>query len=189
MMRVVLRAALLGLSFCVSTQALARVEVKPAHNNKLGEVLAIRVTEDIAPGDYEALLRDLRAHPGKFARKIALLDSIGGSVSEAMRMGRLLRESGFDTWVPTNSVCQGSCVYLLVAGRQKHVSGYVGLHRPYFPKGDSMLANSAAGSAFGAAAYLREMGAPQSLFDDMQRIDPGKLRLLSKDDLARYRLQ
>ena len=56
-----------------------------------------------------------RAHPGKFARKILLLDSIGGSAAEAMRMGRLLRETGFETLVPAKGVCQGSCIYLLAA--------------------------------------------------------------------------
>lgn len=115
------RAAVLGLSLLCSTAAFARVEVAPVQNKSLGLTLAVRITEDIAPGDYERLLQGLKHNPGKFARKIALLDSIGGSLGEAIKMGRLLREAGFDTWVPRNSVCQGTCVYL--PGRRAYAPG------------------------------------------------------------------
>ncbi|MDF3933388.1 hypothetical protein [Pseudomonas citronellolis] len=181
-----LRAAILGLSLLGSTAAFAQVEVKPVQNKNLGLTLAVRVTEDIAPGDYERLLQGLKDNPGKFARKIALLDSIGGSLGEAIKMGRLLREAGFDTWVPRNSICQGTCVYLLAAGHARQVRGYVGLHRPYFPGGDSWLADGA--SRYSPAAYLREMDVPLSLLDDMGAIEPGRMRVLSTQDLARYRL-
>jgi hypothetical protein len=180
------RAAVLGLSVLCSTAAFARVEVAPVQNKSLGLTLAVRVTEDIAPGDYERLLQGLKRNPGKFARKIALLDSIGGSLGEAIKMGRLLREAGFDTWVPRNSVCQGTCVYLLAAGHARRVRGYVGLHRPYFPGGDSWLADGA--SRYSPAAYLREMDVPVALLDDMAAIEPGRMRVLSAQDLARYRL-
>ncbi|WP_204265032.1 hypothetical protein, partial [Klebsiella aerogenes] len=82
-------------------------------------VLTVRVSEEIAPGDYETLLKGLRNNPGTYSRKLLLLNSIGGSVPEAIRMGRLLRESGFDALVPSSSVCQGTCVYLLTAGKRK----------------------------------------------------------------------
>lgn len=62
-----------------------------------------------------------------------------------MAMGRLLRESGFDALVPSSSVCQGTCVYLLAAGKRKTVRGYVGLHRPYYAHGDSLHSRSANG--------------------------------------------
>ena len=67
-----------------------------------------RVTEQIAPGDYEALLKGIMAHPGKYARKLLILDNIGGSAAEAMRMGYLLRETGFDALVPASAVCRAA---------------------------------------------------------------------------------
>ncbi|MNV84056.1 hypothetical protein D3C71_1779040 [compost metagenome] len=104
-------------------------------------------------------------------------------------MGRLLRETGFDTMVPTDGVCQGSCVYLLAAGRNRSVRGYVGLHRPYFPNGDSALADSsAAGIRYSPAAYLKEMNVPTSLLDEMNSTDPTRMRVLTRDELARYGL-
>ncbi|WP_437881675.1 hypothetical protein [Pseudomonas sp. LRF_L74] len=177
--------------FCVlslgALPALAKVEVEAVQHDSLGPVLAVRISEEIAIGDSESLLVGARANPGRFARKVALLDSIGGSVSEAMRLGRLLRELGFDTLVPTGGLCQGTCVYLLAAGHKKSVKGHVGLHRPYFPGGDS--ANSARASARqDSAAYFREMNIPRRLLDDMSRIEPNRMQVLTPTELKRYGL-
>lgn len=179
-----LRATLLCATLLSSAAVNAKVEVQPVQHSKVGPVLAVRISEDIAPGDYERLLKGLMGNPGKFSRKVALLDSIGGSAAESIKMGRLLRESGFETLVPANGVCQGSCVYLLAAGHRKIVRGYVGLHRPYYPGGDSSLA---AGS-YNARSYLRDMDIPLALADDMQGIDPQHIRVLSPQELERYRL-
>ncbi|HSC83837.1 MAG TPA: hypothetical protein VLC30_09505 [Pseudomonas sp.] len=184
-----LRAALLSIALLGSTTTRAQVEVQPVQHTSIGQILAVKVSEQIAPGDYEALLKGLRQNPGKFAKKIVVLDSIGGSIQEAIRMGRLLRETGFDVLVPSNSVCQGTCVYLLAAGRDKTVHGYVGLHRPYYPDGDSALAAQASSAArYSPTAYLRDMNIPASLAEEMSRIDPQHMRVLSPQELARYRL-
>src|SRR5690606_16178688 len=102
MSRTAIRAAVFCLATLCSAAAFAKVEVQPVQHTKAGRILAVQISEDIAPGDYDALLKGLRANPGKFDRKLALLDSIGGSVAEAIRMGRLLRETGFDVMVPTD---------------------------------------------------------------------------------------
>lgn len=179
-----LRPLLLCSLALAALGAQARVEVEARDG-----LLAAKISEEIAPGDYEKLLQGLRAHPGSYSRKIVLLDSIGGSAPEAMRMGRLLRETGFEALVPSDGVCQGSCVYLLAAGKRKIVKGHVALRRPPFAAGDSAQAQAAHGSQpFSPAAYLREMGVAIDLAEDIYRAAPGQLRLLSRDDLARYRL-
>lgn len=185
-----LSAALLCAAALHAAAVQARVEVKAAQTRSLGTVLAARISEDIAPGDYEALLKGIRANPGRFTRKIVLLDSIGGSAPEAMRIGRLLRETGFDALVPASGVCQGSCIYLLAAGHEKTVRGHVGLHRPPFPAGDSAQAQAAhQGQRYSPAAYFREMNIPSRLADEMQRIEPHAMRVLSAEELAGYGLE
>ncbi|WP_043311538.1 periplasmic-like protein [Pseudomonas sp. ML96] len=181
------RAALLCLAALSSTSVLAKVEVESGEQKPLGRVLVAKVSEEISPGDYDALLKGLRAHPGKFARKIVLLDSIGGSAAEAMRMGRLLRETGFDSLVPSTGVCQGSCVYLLAAGLKKTVKGHVAIHRPPFPAGDSAQ-SSRAGMPYNVSGYLSKMGVAPSLASDMQAIEPQRMKVLTAQELARYRL-
>ncbi|WP_439861342.1 hypothetical protein [Pseudomonas sp. MBLB4136] len=185
-----IQAALLLAAALCSTATLARVEIEAAQHKRLGPLLIAKVSEDIAPGDYEALLKGLRANPGRFAGKILLLDSIGGSAPEAIRMGRLLRETGFDALVPSRGVCQGSCIYLLAAGHKKTVRGHVGLHRPRFPSGDSALAQAVhRGERYSPSAYFREMNLPGRLADEMQRIEPHKMRVLSTQELAGFGLQ
>lgn len=176
------------LTFC-SAGTMAKVEVQAVQHKTAGRILAVNVTEDIAPGDYEVLMAGIKSNPGKYARKILLLDSIGGSVPEAIKMGRLLREVGFNAVVQAASICQGTCVYLLAAGHKKTVRGYVGLHRPYFTNGDSSSANLAGrGVSVSPATYFREMNISASLAEDMRKIEPQKMRVLSPADLARYRL-
>lgn len=180
---------LCALLLCLPLTGFAKVEVKPVQHSRLGTLLVAKVSEEISPGDYEALMAGLRAHPGRFAGKILLLDSIGGSVPEALRMGRLLRETKFESLVPSEGICQGSCVYLLAAGTVRTVNGYVGLHRPYFTGGDSAQAEQAArGQGYSTSAYLRQMGVSDALLGDMQRIAPHQLKVLSPAELARYRL-
>ena len=111
-----------------------------------------------------------------------------GSTAEAMRMGYVLRETGFDALVPASAVCQGSCIYLLAAGRQRTIRGYVGLHRPYLANGESALSIGQRPRRT-PQAYLRDMGVNPRLADDMQQIDPWRMRLLTPRELARYRLQ
>ncbi len=188
MPRLRLRTVLACLAVFCATPALARVEVHSLQHKSMGRVLTVRVSEEIAPGDYETLLKGLRNNPGTYSRKLLLLNSIGGSVPEAIRMGRLLRESGFDALVPSSSVCQGTCVYLLAAGKRKTVRGYVGLHRPYYAHGDSLHSRSANGMRYDSAAYFREMDIPSTLVQAMQSTDPKRMRVLSAKELAQYRL-
>jgi len=182
-----IRILLLCLAALCAAPALAKVEFEAAQQKNIGRVLIVKVSEEIAPGDYDALLKGMRAHPGKFARKILLLDSIGGSAAEAMRMGRLLRETGFDSLVPSWGVCQGSCIYLLAAGRRKMVRGHVGLHRPHFPAGESAQARRA-GMPANPSGYFRDMGVAPSLAADMQAIEPQRMKVLTAEELKRYRL-
>lgn len=183
------RLVLALLALVCAPAVLARVEVRVVEEPPAGSILEVRVSEEIAAGDYETMLKGIVASPGSHARKILLLDSIGGSVPEAIRMGRLLRELGFSARVPEGALCQGTCVYLLAAGRDKQVLGHVGLHRPYFPHGDSARSALAVqGRRYSSEAYFREMQIPARLLQDMQKIAPQKMQVLSPQQLKAYGL-
>jgi hypothetical protein len=180
-----LRFALSATTLLTALTVHAQVAVE-AHAG----MLAAKISEEIVPGDYEKLLQGLRANPGQYQRKVVLLDSIGGSAPEAIRMGRLLRETGFETLVPSSGMCQGSCIYLLAAGKKRTINGPVALRRPPFPAGDSALAQAAHGrQPFSPARYFRDMGVDIGLAEAIYQTEPGRLRLLSQDDLRRYRLK
>ncbi|WP_339524604.1 hypothetical protein [Pseudomonas sp. EA_35y_Pfl2_R111] len=190
MSRTVFQAVIICAVALCSGVAWAKVEVQAGQHKSLGRILVAKVSEDIAPGDYEALLKGIKANPGQYAKKFVMLDSIGGSLSEAIRMGRLLRETGFDALVPSTGVCQGSCVYLLAAGHAKTVRGYVGIHRPYYAGSDSVHSASAYGPSRGTqAAYFKEMQIPPELLEAINSTEPRRMRVLTPAELARYRLK
>lgn len=190
MSRTVFQAVIICVAALCSSATLAKVEVQSGQDKTLGRILVAKVSEDIASGDYEALLKGIKANPGKYAKKIVMLDSIGGSVTEAIRMGRLLRETGFDALVPAAAVCQGSCVYLLAAGKGKSVRGHVGIHRPYYADSDSVHSISAYGASRATqAAYFKEMHIPLELLEMINSTEPRRMRVLTPSELARYRLQ
>lgn len=190
MSRSVFQAVIIAAALLCAKNALAKVEVQAGQHKTLGRILMAKVSEDIAPGDYEALLKGIKANPGKFAKKIVMLDSIGGSVSEAIRIGRLLRETGFDSLVPSTGVCQGSCVYLLAAGQHKTVRGYVGIHRPYYAGSDSVHSASAGGANRASqTAYFKQMHVAPELLALINSTEPQRMRVLSPAELARYGLK
>ena len=80
MTRSLLHYALFCIAAFGAPLALARVEVQPVQHKTLGLMLVAKVSEEISPGDYEVLLRGITGNPGRYVKKIVLLDNIGGSV-------------------------------------------------------------------------------------------------------------
>ena len=186
MSRNILRSTLLCTALLASATVAAKVEVQAVQHKSAGPILAVNISEAIAPGDYEVLLKGLLANPGKFKKKLALLDNIGGSVAEAIRMGRLLRESGFDTLVPADAVCQGSCVYLLAAGRDKTVRGHVGIHRPTSPAATPHKAATPCATA--PPPTSRKCASPPACSPTCKPSTHTTSRVLTPKELAGYRL-
>ena len=125
-----------------------------------------RLEGKIEKGDYEKLLsiaRQIGADFNPHFKAILHLYSPGGDVTEAMRMGRLVRALRWTTTVPDtngkkreyadsskvkkidpdNFMCASACFFIFVAGAQRSTKqyGYVaplilGIHRPYLSDAD-----------------------------------------------------
>lgn len=120
---------------------------------------------------------------------IVHLNSPGGDLQEALKVGRIIRKLEFLTAVPLSASCMSSCVFILAAGVDKIREGRVGIHRPYFtelPKGD-VDAHVKAMAAI-TEDYLREMNIPKSLAEAMFSIPPMEIKLLTNEEIAAYRL-
>ena len=88
---VILCAALLG-----SSQVLAKVEVQAGQHKTLGRILVAKVSEEIVPGDYEALLKGIKANPGKYS-----YGTYGAGTSSHIQGELLNTQGGLDmTHVP-----------------------------------------------------------------------------------------
>ena len=107
-----------------------RLEFTEQEVNEVGRVLL--VSGKIVSGDalrFASLLSNMREKPDLVA-----LHSPGGNVSEALSIGKKVREQGLSSGVLAGAVCLSSCPYILAGGEERVVSlrGIVGMHQHYY---------------------------------------------------------
>lgn len=141
----------------------------------------------ITSSDYDSVVEKTK---GKTV--IYYLDSNGGSVDTAMKIGRLIRRSSGAAFVTENSKCLSACVLILAGAARRSVEGKVGIHRLYERNGTetSPVAQKEKYNLLGkkVKSFLNEMNIPEKLYDDMLPISPEKVRILSDSELAAYGL-
>ncbi len=153
---------------------------------------AIRITGQIAPGDADRFAAWLDQQ--RPTETLVSLDSSGGSVSDALAIGRTIRAAGYLTEVADGAVCLSACPYMLAAGSERRVaaSGVVGVHQHYFGKNTILPAFMAVedvqrGQA-GVMDYLTEMGVDLRLMSHALRTPPGEINILTPDLMEELRL-
>jgi len=91
----------------------------------------LRLTGTIDPGAADRFAAEIAAR-GEYVQTI-LLDSPGGSVEDALAIGRLIRETGLDTRVADGGLCASSCPIVFASGaeRQAGRAAAIGVHQIY----------------------------------------------------------
>jgi hypothetical protein len=157
-----------------------------------GGVLALTGTID--PGAPDRFEAEVAAHR-EYIRTVAL-DSPGGSVEDAMRIGRALREAGFATSVAAGALCASSCPLVLAAGTTRSAApgAAIGVHQIY-----AALDLSGAPAGWKAAAlgmskaqrmtaivtrYLTEMGVDPTLWLHALETPPESLYYLTAEEMT-----
>ncbi|GLT13565.1 hypothetical protein [Vibrio algivorus] len=81
-----------------------------------------------------------------------LLQSLGGSVNEAIKIGKIIKQSKLKTAVET--YCYSACFITLMSGEPRYVyqEAYVGVHRPYFEK-DKIVQDTKHSSTYCSLAH------------------------------------
>lgn len=157
-----------------------------------GGAATLRLTGEIAPGDAQRLREWLSAAGTPPAR--VLLHSPGGSVRDALDIGRQLRALGVATQVGPADMCLSACPYILAAGAPRGAAqgALVGVHQHYFGKNAALPAFLAVediqrgqGDVMG---YLDEMGVDPRVMRHALLTPPDEIYLLTAQELTRYRL-
>lgn len=120
------------------------------------------------------------------------LDSPGGSLSAALQIGAIMRQSRAIGVVLPGKTCVSSCVFLLAGASWRVVGGRVGIHRP-FTLETGQLSPTMVQARHRAVEtytkrYLNYMNVPTSLYDAMVRVAPENMKFLSKNELRFYGL-
>ena len=103
---------------------------------------------------------------------IVLLDSWGGDVTAALRIGRILRSISAWTIVDDGKTCSSACVFLLSAGVKRDIfgNGRLGLHSPrsYDSEFPSLARHEASDQLINRCKnYMDDMGISSQVFSDM----------------------
>ena len=96
------------------------------------EVVSLAIEGRISTFDYddfEAAINDINQNHYRVQFDSVMLNSRGGLIGDAMRIGKLLRANHLSTWILPHSVCASACVLILQGGVCKMADGDVGVHR------------------------------------------------------------
>lgn len=153
--------------------ALAAVELRTENGRA---VLAVSGPVDAAAA---AQLEGLAATLGPDT--LLVLDSEGGELDAAMRMGKVIRQARLKAEVRAGAKCFSACTFVLAAASAPQVAGSVGISRIVPGKDEAALLNA-------ARQYLAGLGVPVDLAHQMFSLPPGKLRLFNEQELGFFRL-
>lgn len=119
------------------------------------------------------------------------LNSLGGDVLSAIKIGRYIREKHLNTVVIKNSECASACVLILLGGETRRVIGRVGIHRPYSVKLSSSVQDSS--QSFSdinriLKEYFRDMNIPMSVLNEMNSVPPESVRWLNTQQASKMHI-
>lgn len=149
---------------------------------------AIIIKGEIVKGDYDRLIEII-----KYMDQLPVsyqLDSTGGDVMEAIKMGTMLRDTYTRVTVLDTQVCASACLFILVGSPDRFLfdDTRIGIHRPYFNKSYfSSLTASEAEAKYSelqtsVQKYLINMGAPQDFIDMMYTISSNDVNWMRGTD-------
>lgn len=162
-----------------------------------GGVLSLTGTIDV--GASQRLADEIAAR-GEYVQSVSL-NSPGGSVTDALAMGALIREGGLDTQVAAGALCASSCPLVFAGGVERLASpeAAIGVHQIYafIPDNQSLLEQARQGAAAMSDAqtvtatisrYLEEMGVRVTVWLHALETPPDRLYYFTTDELIELSL-
>lgn len=156
----------------------------------IADVATLRLRGAILPGDGARISTALRADPPD---QVAF-DSPGGSVSDALTIGRTLRDLGTPTVVDDNAVCLSACPYAFAGGPTRTVAqeGRIGVHQHSFGESTVLPAFLATEDIQRGQAevleHLDAMGVDLRIMGPALATPPDEIYVLSREELTEWRV-
>lgn len=152
----------------------------------------VTITGQIAPGDA-GRFADFMQTVAEPATQ-AFLNSPGGSVSDALAIGRELRRFEVNTAMTGSDICLSACPYILAGGVKRTVEdgALVGVHQHYFGENTALPAFLAVEDIQrgqgDVMVYLAEMDIDPLVMQHALVTPPDEIYLLTAEELTRYQL-
>jgi len=177
----------------------ANISLRNAENSCIGSSPIIE--GNIERGDFQKFKSVVTSLKKKYGEKECSeghtdvhINSEGGDIDESLLIGKEIRKNLFGVIVQQNSNCLSSCVLILAGGVNKFAFGKIGIHRPYFStvqNGKNIEDIRAMRDSINKRIknYLIYVDVPEYLLDEMLAIPPEKMKILSENELIKFRLQ
>lgn len=152
----------------------------------------LTLTGRISEGDatrFSDYLETLEALPSQ-----VYLNSPGGSVSDALTIGRALRARDMNTVMSASDICLSACPYILAAGvsRIADADAMIGVHQHYFGQNTVLPAFVAVEQIQRGQgevmSYLQEMGVDPLMMQPALLTPSDEIYLLTPVERSTYRL-
>lgn len=167
------------LILCLQT-ASARADLEILYRED--RAIVLRVSGLITESDANALDKlsaDLQ-RDGYF--KVSL-DSEGGDVFAAMRIGRLIRK--YDGTTEIEGKCYSSCALIFISGVLRLSIGELGLHRPYLasaPQSRETIEMQIPLMLSLIRRYVAEMGITDDFYQKIVNTEPSQMLIFTSED-------
>ena len=158
-----------------------------------GIAITGKITANTVPL-VEKAISQFRATEGEKAILDIILDSPGGSVIAAMKIGQVIAPEEAWVYVSRNGQCASACVLIYAAGGLRNQDGPLGIHRPFdYEVSDLPLTYQEYLSRYDEitdlmTSYLAKYGVSPRLVQDMNVIRSDDIRYLSYVEAESYGL-
>ena len=154
-----------------------------------GRAALVDATDTSTPRQFAQMLI---AFPG--LRTIEMIECPGTSDDTAnLRLGRMIRRAGLDTYVPQGGSVRSGAVELFLAGKHRHAESGAQFAVHSWQDSDGLEPSDVADNDpvnFAYLAYYREMGLSdgqaKAFYAMTNAVPHDEARWLSKDEFARY---
>ena len=176
--------------------------INSAIDNKLGAecklnglLLKGKITNNTLP-QLKLGLKLLHARRNKTSTggNILWLDSPGGLITEAMKIGDIIAEEDMEAIVLFKGHCYSSCVFIYAAAEVRSGIGDVGIHRPFTSEiSTDSLSYSEYLKKYDVLTpvlkqYFGKYGVSPALVDSMNVTPSDEIKILSNEELDTYGL-
>ena len=148
----------------------------------------LMATGTIEPGTAELFAAEI-AKRGSYVKTV-VLSSPGGSVADALAMGRLIRKQGYATEV--EAICVSSCPLVFAGGTERRAGGKaeIGVHQVFAVSATGANLGMDSGQRVSADCqkYLREMGVDLEVWVRAMETPKERLYMFKPDELLAFKL-
>jgi hypothetical protein len=154
-----------------------RVPLPAAANN--GAIITMQ--GEILAGDADKFSKFLQTLQSTDRIAVFAMDSPGGAISEAAKIGAIIAKSGAATVLPANVTCASACFWVFAAGQHRVMvsNAQLGVHGA-----SNKTGAEASDSTVAMARFGHDIGIPDAIIVKLVTTPPDKMAWLTPRDLT-----